>query len=117
MVARPSGVGRRRWLLRLAHVRARHEDRTHRRLWARRGIGRPGRQSSAGIWGIRERDAALYRNQSGAWTQIRKENEIRRKQVGQSLVPEAVNEDNAGTSDRVDYQSLHRTDRQGGQRN
>jgi hypothetical protein len=56
-------------------------------------------------------------SESGAGTQILKDNVVRRKQVCQRLASEAVHADNAGTRDRVAYQSLHRTDHQGGQRN
>jgi hypothetical protein len=69
------------------------------------------------IFGIRERDATFYRSESGARTQIFKDNVVKRKQVCQRLASEAVHEDNAGTRDRVAYQSLHRADQKGGQRN
>jgi hypothetical protein len=117
MVARPSRLGGRRCLLRLAHVRARHEYRTYRRVCARRRIGGRVRRSSARICGIRERDAALCGSQPGAGIQILKDNEIRRNEIGPRLAPEAVHADTAGTCDGVAYQSLHRTDHQGGQRN
>src|SRR4029453_19329278 len=100
-----------------AHVRARHESRTHRRLCARRRTGRHIRRLSARICRIRELDASLCRSQSSAGTQILKDNVVRKKQVGQRLAPEAVYADNAGTRVRMDYQSLHRTDQKGGQRN
>ena len=116
MVARPSGPGGRCCLLRLAHVRPRHESRTHRRLCARRRIGNRIRRLFACIFGIRERDATFYRSESGAGTQILKDNVVRRKQVCQRLASEAVHADNARTRDRVAYQSLHRADQKGGQR-
>jgi hypothetical protein len=75
------------------------------------------RRSSACICRIRERGAAFCGSQSSAGTQIRKDNEVRRNEVGTRLAAEAVDADTAGTRDGVAYQSLRRADQKGGQRN
>ena len=72
------------------------------------------RHSFERIRGIRERDAALYRSQSGFGTQIGKVDEVGRKEVGRRLAPQAVDADSTGPHDGVDNQSLHRADRAGG---
>ena len=49
-----------------------------------------------------------------ALRQIVKVDEVRRKEVGRQLAPQAVDAENAGPHDGVDYQALHRADHPGG---